>query len=100
VFLPSFATTSSFGRFLFCNFFLTEKTRYESRKKKKNFIYVLGYLLELYHKIWRFGCIFLRNLASLGLVFFDEKTFESVEIIFSGRNWAKISPVKRTPASR
>jgi len=41
-------------------------------EKKQKYFYILGYLLEINMKIWRFGFFFLRNLAILGH-FFHEK---------------------------
>jgi len=50
--------------------------KYESRKKKKQeSFYILGYLLELIIKIWRFGKKFVFEIWRIWAIFFKGKSF-------------------------
>jgi len=48
--------------------------RNEDRKKKEEFFYILGFLLEVIIRLWRFGIFLIRNLTNLGH-FSHEKSF-------------------------
>jgi len=43
-------------------------------EKKLETFYILGYLLKLLMKIWRFGFFCFRNLANLATTFFSMKS--------------------------
>ncbi len=87
-------------RVFFCNFVRWQPsikwfsqiwlhTRYESRKKKPESFYNLGYLLELIIKIWWTWIFFFWNLSNLGY-FPMENPLYRLRSHFSGRNLAKL----------
>jgi len=53
-------------------------------KKKTKSFYILGCLLELIIKMWRFGVFFLQNLANLGFFFAMKDPLYRLKSYFSG----------------
>jgi hypothetical protein len=62
-------------------------------EKNQNPSYILGYLLKLIIKIWRFG-FFFQSFVNLGHFFHGKNPMYRSKSYFSGQNLAKFRPQK------
>jgi hypothetical protein len=71
-------------------------TGQESRKKKSESFYILGYLLELIIKFWRFE----KKIPSTFFQFSHEKSLAEVEIIIFMSKFGENSTINKTSELR
>jgi hypothetical protein len=65
-------------------------------EKKSESFYILGYLLELIIKIWRFGSYYFSKSDEFGTFFSMENPLYLSKSYFSSRIWQNFAKTKNT----